>query len=259
MNLKGRCLICNKTDNLNTTMRIKVDKDEYEVDLCDEHADITTPKGARDIIIKKQQEFEELKEKMKQFGIDITGQTGNVLTAKPKTSQPVQDESKNEDINIPHITPKKSAKSDLKTAPKYNLNNVKGDARGMPSLNIDSTVQHIVESAKAKGKIHKDQAVNVPRVEQIELQTVPGPGGVPMTIQKRIKHEDGSSSEITISESSDADLQRRAKRLESMREHSDAHLFVRGYDFTECGLCRGTGKTRANNQICPKCKGKGFV
>ena len=66
-----KCIICSTEQSLNTSMTFPIGDDDYEVWLCDEHADDTTPKTAREALEGKVSALEEYKEKMAEMGFEL--------------------------------------------------------------------------------------------------------------------------------------------------------------------------------------------
>ena len=87
MNLKTKCLVCGTSENLNTSMHVKIEEGEYDIDLCDKHADTSTPKQVKNQVKKKILEFKKLSDKMKEFGIEINGQSKGGIILASNTNQ----------------------------------------------------------------------------------------------------------------------------------------------------------------------------
>jgi hypothetical protein len=75
--------------NLNTSMKFPVGDDEYEICLCDEHADDTTPKAAREALETKVNALEEYKKKMADMGFDLKEADSGLVLPVPAETAPV--------------------------------------------------------------------------------------------------------------------------------------------------------------------------
>jgi hypothetical protein len=254
MNLKNKCLVCSTTEKLNTTMKVKVDEVEHEIAVCDEHAEDMTMKIAKELIKKKIEEYENFKKMASEFGVEIKEQKSGVLVAS-RPDQPAPTMPADVAVKLPPGSsgPPQPGQRVIKAIPKHNIN-ISGS---LPGINPSSMAQTVAETARARGRIKGD--VTVPVIEEVELQTVPGRQGLPMTLQKKVTDSSGTT-EVRIVETSNEELTKRSKVLENQARQGDpnAHLFIRGYDLKDCNLCRGSGKT-TNGQVCPKCKGKGLA
>jgi len=262
-NFKNKCIICGASEKLNTTMTVQVET-SYEVVLCDGCAEETTPKMVKEAVKEKISEYSQLLEKMKEFGINVTGETsgGIVLAEAPAAAtegvevepqqkpRPVVALPKQQKMSAPRIAQPKITVDSSLAGEQVVMNG---------AFNTKSMIQGAIQSGKEKGRIDKDFTSEIPVTESVEPQVIDTPEGVPMALPKRIHGSDGSVTDITIVSTSDADIQRRAKELERSRENPNVHTFAGGYNLTECPLCHTKGRLKIGNQVCPKCKGKGYL
>jgi hypothetical protein len=247
-NLKSKCIICGTADNLYTTMKVKIDVSDIEVVLCDSCSDETTPRMARDAAKKKLDEYNDLLSKMREFGVNIIDvvqrPSSGFRPAPPQEPKPARRE------NIkPKITQPKVNFDDSLSGENIQVQN---------AFDPGAVVKRAIQESKDRGKIHKDTDINISVTDNIEPQVIDH-GGVPMAIPKRIHSTDGSVTDITIVTTTDAEIQRRAKDLDRNKDNPNVHGFSKGYNLSDCTLCRGKGRLKANNQVCPKCKGNGYI
>jgi transcription elongation factor Elf1 len=238
MRLTNKCLVCNSTENLNTTIKIKVQEQEVEVALCGMHEE-TSPKHARELIATKLIEFDELKKKMQEFGVSVGEQE-----AKP-TSRPLQ-------APKPQIKRPVAAQKPLIIETTTDDSFVGESVRQEQSINTVAEITNTITNIKKKDSTKE---VRIPRVIEAESQMIQRGGGA-ISIPKKIRTDDGGVTDIIIVETSDEDLQKRAKQMDP-NTNPRAHSFKDGYNVKECPLCRSAGKLK-NGQTCPKCKGSGY-
>jgi hypothetical protein len=269
-NLKSKCIICGTADNLYTTMKVKIDVSDIEVVLCDSCSDETTPRMARDAAKKKLDEYNDLLSKMREFGVNIVDETKTGIIIAEEIKQPVDEEV----IDVvqrpssgfrpaPPQEPKPARRENIKpkiTQPKVNFDDsLSGEnIQVQNAFDPGAVVKRAIQESKDRGKIHKDTDINISVTDNIEPQVIDH-GGVPMAIPKRIHSTDGSVTDITIVTTTDAEIQRRAKDLDRNKDNPNVHGFSKGYNLSDCTLCRGKGRLKANNQVCPKCKGNGYI
>jgi len=247
MDLKSKCLVCGSTQNLNTVLKISVKEVSYEISICDKHSENITVGKARDLVSKKLLEFEELKKKMLEFGVIIQEPGVVPLPSKPieKQIEPIKKEVIKESVANKPISSKEASKPDvLKKIPKFNVPKVSSpDAQSYESLDVDGLVHREMENTKRLGK-----DVKLPEVAEIEMQTVNIPGA-PIALPRKIKSDDGSTSTIIITKTSNADIMKRIKDDPCQS----------AYDLRECPLCKGSGFVQNGNTTCPKCNGKCYI
>lgn len=261
MILNKKCLRCESTQNLNTSMTVVIDTVKYDIVLCDQHAEDTTPKKAKELVLKKVNEYNELISKMKEFGLTVTENSAGI--AVPEKIEVPAPEQKVESQQEPTPGPKPEAKKpEQKThvlkkavlpavAPKI-VNQLNGIS-SHKSLDINGTIAQAAEIAKKKGH----EVKQMPITEEYETQVVLGRGGQQMVIPKTIKDNTGGSTRITIVDTGgDRTIQHRAK---AQMHDPDPHFFKSGYNVKECPMCSGTGQAKIGNNVCPKCKGAGIL
>jgi hypothetical protein len=239
MRLTNKCLVCNSTENLNTTMKIKVQDHEVEIALCDTHEE-TSPKHARELVASKISEFEELKKRMQEFGVSV----GEQETPKP-APKPLLQAPKPQIIKRPPVTAQKPLIVETTT----------DDSLAGEPIKQEQSINTAAEITNTIKKQDPTKEVKIPKVVEAESQTIQRGGGQ-ISIPKKIKTDDGGVTDITIVETTNEDLQRRTKQLD-VSINPDGHSFRKGYNMKECLLCRSAGKLK-NGQTCPKCKGSGY-
>ena len=256
MNLKNRCLICNTDQNLNTTMKVKVDNKEYEVAICDEHSEDITVGKARELVSGKLTKIKEFMEQAAELGLTISESKGGILTTQ---SKPVEIEDDLEEV-VEDKPAKPMAKPVPATTPKIAIPKMRipkvshPEARAHDSLDVDKAVLSEIEAERKKGR-----NMVIPEAVEIEPQEGQDASGAPMMVPKRIVDKDGSTTTIVINKTSDAEIQRRAKEQETLaKQGGPTHLFINGFNLHECSLCRSTGLIQNGTKSCPRCKGSGW-
>ena len=266
MILNTKCLRCGSTNNLHTRMSVIVDNNNYDITLCDEHAEDTTPKQAKDIVKNKLQEYQSLLQKLNEFGLSINvDDKSGIATAQKVQTTPEQ----SEEPEVCKPAPQEDKKQIIK---RRKLPAVRWSASGQiagsdnqslslekrTGLDVSNTVQTIIEAAKQNGRIAKEEKVTIPQVEEVEMQTVPGRLWQPMQIQKKVKYSDGGQTQINIVDAGgDAMIQSRFKALAA--DQSSYSFGKSGYDTKECTACDGTGIAKIGGNKCPKCRGIGLL
>lgn len=263
--------MCNSTVNLNTNLKVKIEGIEYEICICDDHSEDVTFKKAKELVVNKIKEFEELKKKMAEFGVNVTGHSegGIILAGKQPTKQVINEGSEVVPVKLAQErsqpqsgVPVKLAQArsqpqsgSRKTLDTYNIpdpdiSNTRGQAKVYKKLDSANMINNEVEAARARG-----EEVNVPEVAEVVEQVVERANGSPMRLPKQIKGKDGSSTNIVITKTSHDDIMKRTHQL----SRDDGHSFVTSYGLKNCPLCNATGRLRVNNQVCSKCEGAGFI
>lgn len=261
MKFDKKCIKCDSASNLNTVLAVKVDGKNVRVVICDEHADDTTPKQAKEIVKSKMERYNELVKEMKDYGIDVNKLSetkGGIIVAEKPEPEP-EPEPEVEDV------PEKPRSRVLKKARIGKVKSIGGTAQGVAaSVNVESRqsidAEQAVMSEVAEAK-RKGERVTVPVTEDVEFQTVSGRQGQPMNIPRKIKHNDGNTQIAVVDTGGDRTIQNRFKALaeDSKNRDSSHHFGKQGYDVQECTLCRGTGIARIGGGPCKKCKGMGFL
>jgi len=235
MHLTSKCLVCNSVDNLNTTIKIKTATQEVEISLCDEHEE-TSPKQARELVSTKLAEYEELKKKMLEFGVSV----GQETAPAPK----------------PLIQKQTIVKRAPVVAQKpITVDTTIDDSLAGEVIRQEQSINTEAEITNAIKKKDPSKEVRIPKVVEAESQVIRRGGGQ-ISVPKKIRTDDGGVTNITIVETSNEDLQKRAKQMDPTT-NPNAHSFKDGYSMKECLLCRSAG-TLKNGQTCPKCRGSGY-
>ena len=277
MQLDKQCLRCGATTNLDTSLKITVEDKTYEVSLCTTHGENTTPKQAKDLIIKKLKEYNELVEKMKSFGMDIANmQTspGGIALPKaapaPAPAPEAPSETPPEDAPAAPVIPS-STKVIIQKLPQTKgktteiirgqvptvraISGVAQGARtsmrveGRSSINVAESIDKEIQAIAPGSKIR-------PASKVMEEQLVRGRGGQPMRIPRVIKHTIGGNTVINVVDTGgDKLIQDRFRGLRDVIYNYGE----KGYDVQNCTLCGGSGVAAATGGTCPKCQGVGFL
>lgn len=283
MKFDNKCICCGSDSNLDTVLTVTVDDVKYQVAICDEHAEDITPKQVKEKVRAKIDEYNQLVEKMKEFGMDVTESSpGGLVVAKDTTKPEVEEEEPQEEKQGPKkrkillanaegetVAEKETGKQPMvvkkKTLPK--VRSVSGTlasevgrmgVEARESLDAARAVESEVDAAN-KGR-KDEERVETLVTEDIEYQTVPGRGGKPMRIPKKIKHNRGSTKVAIVDTGGDRTIQDRFREMAdiSMRTGMEGHIYGRdGYDTVPCAMCEGSGIAKATSEECPKCKGVG--
>jgi hypothetical protein len=283
MKFDNKCICCGSSSNLDTILTVTVDDVKYQVTVCDEHAEDITPKQVKEKVREKINEYNQLVDKMKEFGMDVTESSpGGIMVAEDSTKSSETEESEekpskkrkillaNTDGEV--VADKEAGKQPRvikkKVLPKVRSvsgalasksgNRMSIEAR--ESVDAAAAVESEIIAAKKKGKGKETVEVEVPVTEDIEYQTVPGRGGRPMRIPKRIKHNQGSTKVAIVNTGGDRTIQDRFREMAdiSKRTGMEGHIYGRdGYDTVPCNMCDGSGIAKATGEECPKCKGVG--
>ncbi len=250
MNLNN-CIICSSEDNLNTSMSFTIDDNEYQIFLCDEHAEDTTPKQAKQSLKGRITEIEEFMEKAKALGIQIgdINPTADIQIKRPSTGisqmQPQATEEKAEGIPLPGSF-------------KGVSGNVEGlSIAGHSSIRIDEEVKRAISNMKANdGNIEE---VIVPEDIVTEVQEVRDAGGGVAIIPKKLRGNTGSMNVSIKSTGGDAALQRRFKQMAEESMEKDGYKTQYKDMDVPCTFCGGSGISKIGKQECPKCSGSGII
>lgn len=273
MQLNNRCLRCGSTSNLNTIMTVAVDGLKHEVALCSEHED-TNPKQAREMVSAKITEFEDLKKRLAEYGMDANATPtsgGIVIVEQPKPKAPEQTNEKKPLIEVAYRKPNKEVEvgapvsdNDTIKGKAWKTKGFGGVARGAvaqvqiearQSVDVEAAMEKEFTEAKRKGKIEKDAIMPRMASRVDKVQTVRGRGGQPMMIPKVIKHSAGGNTVINVVDTGgDRTLQDRFRAVAD-----PVHRYKDGYDVDNCNLCGGTGTSPVTEKDCPKCAGTGIL
>lgn len=293
MDFKSKCIICGCTDNLTARLTVLVADRNYEVSLCEGHEEIT-PKQVRIEVTKKIHEFTELTKKLKDFGYEVKNNPIIIPTpqeirqmvpqrkAEPQTPQPIVEDPDCpvEDCPVEDVAqesiekPQRILREQRVDKPKdnYQINKpttqpvvphvravggsvsghgIAANVEGRASLNPHDELSAISEKMGSK----------LPVLREVKKQTVPGRGGVNMTIPSVIKDSSGVTTIKIVNTGGDQVLQKRFRALKDAGDQSQGANPVSGYTSIDCHLCRGGGrvKNKGVDQKCPKCNGRGAI
>jgi len=216
-----KCIVCLIDKNLNTHMKVEIDNENYEVHLCDEHAETTT-------MAQVTKKVKEIKDKLKnavQLAIDL-GISIPEINIKPN----------NDAIGVMpdlDIVPDQSTPEASEPTPqKVDKNKIKRQAVPV--------------------KLSDEEEINCDT--EIEMQRVEVKGGK-VDIPKHTSGDAGST-DIRIIESKDDIIQQRFK---SLKEIGDSGAQVPTGYLNDCRACNGTGVHPILKKECPKCGGRGVI
>jgi len=247
MKFDDKCIECETTNNLNTFVKLTIDKKIQSVAVCDDHLDLSIS-DIKEAVLGKVSKLISLLKEMKSLGFDISELvSGKVSTVKKPEPEP---EPKSEPEPEPKSEPEPEPKSEPESKPKITKVNMRKTRQirsitgqgvgGHSSYDIDNLVNR---EAKASGG-------KVPVVEEVELQTVTGKGGIPIQIPKKIKESTGDT-EIRIIKTDNSLIDKGKK---------DDRTFSDSYHVEHCSLCNGTGASKwKGHDVCPRCKGAGTI
>lgn len=248
MDFTRQCLLCDSDAALNTLMKVNVEDTSYEVAICEECEDDASPKAIRKIVQSKISaadsakvelltKMESLVEEAAALGIDLDFLKPKEEKRSAAPAQPV----KREEVEIDAREYKVSQPRAIE---------VPRSAQGENLEQYDPLPTH--QPLKLKdGTVAKP-----PREKTLESQVYETESGRPILIEKKKVGESGET-DIRITNFTDTDLQRRAKKLARM-EHSWNPKLGGSHALSECSFCGGTGVTRIGKKDCPKCGGSGY-
>ena len=249
------CVVCRSGANLNTQMTITIDNDKIVVALCDEHAEDTTVKVAKEKYLERKKQIEELLIQAKALGLDISNMNNTSNQTKltpPPTNSNISPEEKETTQSKAKIINQSlqntESDKDWISTDKYNnvqqagFTSVGGQGAQSYSSYKVSGQQDTLDSELLEGKIKMD--------------VVEGRGGQPLPIPSKRVDGTGTTTIRVVKSENDQSLQRRFKDMASQEHQPD---FRHGYnDATRtCPICRGD--CSVNGKDCPKCKGSGLI
>lgn len=263
MNINN-CIICETTDDLNTSMKIKLDDDTIvEVPVCDEHAEDITPKKAKELYLQRKSKMDELIEQAKSMGLVISepGKAG-LITASVLPVEPA---------------PEKPQMRQQEIKPKTVTEEAEVDPLFMDARTVEAkmgTPRSVGGSVGGIGHLEAHQAANPSMLSEkidvsnkkIRVKTVQGRGDMPIPIPQVIKDSSGTTVINVSKRMDDRQLQENFKASAGTRENNydDAYSYRSdGYQANqrECSICSGCGTVRdqGNYIDCPKCNGTGMM
>jgi hypothetical protein len=261
----NKCIICDAESDLNTSMDLTVDGDKYTVYLCDEHAEETTPKQAKDALAKRKAQLEEVIKQAEALGlkVELPGVGKKIAVVEdPQAAPAAAPAEQPQDLQAaPDNTPKKKIKM-----PKFE--GVGGTATGEgASVNVAKHASLEVDQIVGESlRANKDQLENTAKPEEYEAEaqvlTTPTRGQI--VIKKKSVGNTGTTEVKVRDSGGDRELQDRFKRMAEESKGMDndswkSKSWYEGHDTVTCTFCRGTGMSRIGGQACPKCGGSGLL
>ena len=100
MDLTDHCIFCGSTDNLNTSLTVKIDNQRHAVSVCDNCEDQAAPKAVKKLVEKhlaemnkEQEEIEKLKELASKHGLILVPDKAEIAELNlDSPSKPTSDE-----------------------------------------------------------------------------------------------------------------------------------------------------------------------
>ena len=298
MDFKSKCIICGHTDNLTARLTVLVADKNYEVSLCEKHEEIT-PKQVRIEVSKKLQEFTELTKKLKDFGYEVKDNPIVIPTpqeirqlvpqkkAEPPRPKPIIENENQENPDCPVEEPVDIVQEEAppQERPQRTLRQQKIE-RPKEDYQINKPTQQIIPHVRAVGgsvsghgiaanvegrtsldpkaelgQISEKMGTKLPVLKEVRKQTVPGRGGVNMTIPSMIKDSSGTTTVKIVNTGGNEALQKRFRAIKDAGDMTQGTNPVSGYTSIDCNLCRSSGrvKNKGVDQKCPKCGGRGVI
>jgi len=245
------CVVCGEDQNLNTKLTIVINNENIVVCLCDEHAEDTTVKMAREKYLERQNQIDLLVEQAKKLGLDTSS-----LMKKAAASS-------NESKQVANPNPQPSREDKTTSTEEQSLEPDEGwistkkfetvESKGFTSVGGQGVASY--NSYKVIGQSDVlDESV---RQGKVKMGVAEGRGGSQIPVP--LERVDGTgTTRIRINNAeTDQSLQRRFKNMANNQEHQPD--FRQGYnDATRnCPICRG--ECVVNGKDCPKCKGSGII
>ena len=220
--MASRCLMCSSDSpqaykGLNTRTVVQIDGIEYNVCLCDEHANSATMAQIRGQIIAMRNKLKEVIKLAREIGIYEDDKQSVVIQPQP-IRQPAQKIVQND------AEQEQQTKGDLTTLPNSTITPEERDESTI-SVNKNTGVQHV-----------SDKTVN----KVVDMQQVVGRGGKPTVIPKRMVGDFGTT-EIRIVKTDDSVIQKRLRAL-----------VCGGDSGAKCHQCNGSGIDSDGN-VCKEC------
>lgn len=285
------CVLTGSTDNLNTSMVISLDEENYKVVICDEAEDGATPKAIKAAlklkIEERHKEKEAKKEKLKElleiakelgFELTPTGQntsSGLIIPSKiPErvvNSQPPPDLSDSPIIEqngskfLVQRNRRKESRDDGLTAEeaKIAIENAKRKSLGGNSDRASSSQAARYNSHHLPQEVQTKSGETFQRPEQISKknQVVKGRLGIPTTIPRTLTGTDGTTEIEVVNTGGNEALKRRMQVLNEARMQAEAHGISAPDQpidsLKACPSCDGVG--RVKGRPCIRCSGMGWM
>lgn len=251
------CIVCGCTDNLNTQMTITIDNQKIVVEICDEHAEDTTVKLAREKYQDRQSQINALLEQARKLGLDPSVFTADIKAQPTVTSQEPREIG-------PIATPAKE-QAVKKTSPKAEPQQDEDDGwistskfesvenRGYTSVGGQGAQSY--SSYKISGQ--EDMLDNSLREGKVKIGLADGRAGNPIPIAQERRDGTGVTRIRIVKSENDQSLQRRFKEMASNQDHQPDFRHGYGDATRTCPICRGD--CVVNGKDCPKCQGRGLI
>lgn len=265
------CVICGTVNNLNTQMTISIDDKKMNVDLCDQHAEDTTVKMAREKYLEKINKINELIEQAKMLGLDaskmFTTDTTTGCVSQPnnscKTDQAkiqtttgvLEQESLTDHVDDKSPKVMRVGKQESEDQSGWistdKFENV--ESRGFTSVGGQGAQSYSSYKVSGQSDILDEKL----RQGKVKMGLAEGRDGSPLPVPVERIDGTGTTRIRIVKAENDQSLQKRFKGMASNQDH--APDFRHGYgDATRtCPICRG--ECTVNGKDCPKCKGSGFI
>jgi len=247
------CVVCGTSENLNTSLDLNIDGGRVCVKLCDEHAEDTTPKMAKECYRDKKSEIDDIIAKARALGLDVSmpGDTSKLVIVESNQPQPQELASP----IVPAPLKRKSIDTILQggvdegvlstarvDAVSRSVRGVSGESAVPFSPYVPSGADKLdpaLLEGKAKmgvGEGRNGQSIAIPQIR------VDGLGTTVVTVRQGVN---------------DAKLQDQFKRF---AERSMSEIPSSKYTMGDCTFCHGNGSIDTGREIqtCPKCGGSGI-
>jgi len=284
IDLSQTCIFSNSTDNLNTTMVVKIDGKEYKVSISDEYEDEAVPSKIKKLVKERVNERDDKLALMQQIAAELgfkvvdPSQTPNQLIIPKKIEEAAKPISATTLEDAPVAKVGKSQFKVQKNTRKQSAN------KGM----TPEEAQAALEAAKRSGQGGQFQSAGsgeakrysshqIPNeIEAVDRrgnkvvarrpeiiaktnQVVRGREGIPTTIPASLKDDIRGETTITVVDTGgDKTLQKRMEMLNHVAMMKEQGLPANTSDYSQpCRPCRSTGTIR--NKSCQSCSGTGFL
>ncbi len=266
------CVVCGSDTNLNTKLTININNENVIVNLCDDHAEDTTIKLAREKYLERQDKINQLIEQAKKLGLDPSSLLGKI-NVESRDKAIIPDKKATEKTISSNLQSENAVKhnEDEQAVDKRKAGNRQNDVKskneeGWISTDRYESVDKGFTSVGGQGaasyssyKIagQTDVLDESLRQGKIKMGIAEGRGGSPIPVPLERVDGTGTTRIRIVNVENDQSLQKRFKGMASNQEHQPD--FRHGYnDATRtCPICRGD--CVVNGKDCPKCKGSGLI
>ena len=169
----SKCVICDTAANLNTKMTITLeDKSQVQVFLCDDHAEDTTAKVARESYLSKQDKIKELLEHAKSLGVEISIKDSGLIIATESTedTKKVRDEAKPIRVSATQTT-QNEQRGNVKTVSTKELNSNRFEAQRISGAGVPSVGFAGLSTSSLKDKLPDDALEGTAEITVMEGRT----------------------------------------------------------------------------------------